>query len=86
MNGIPQLKPPTLGFLVLYGPFLCDGKVPERLRAVDRKLRTENSDWGLRDVDLLIQQAESCGLDLYHDVRIGSSHRLIIFLVVDGSN
>jgi hypothetical protein len=45
--------------LFLYGPFLRAGvETPESLRGLDATLRTQNPEWGLRDLDAVIAVAQ----------------------------
>jgi hypothetical protein len=51
------------GMLFLHGPFRLFGQhTGAGNQALDRQLRHRNSEWGLRDLDSVIEFAERCGL------------------------
>jgi SAM-dependent methyltransferase len=68
------------GLLVFYGPFREHGEhTGEGNRQFDARLRAENPEWGVRDVDDLTGLAKAAGLDPAALVRMPANNRLLIF-------
>jgi SAM-dependent methyltransferase len=61
VRGAARLLPPN-GLLYLYGPYRRDGRhtAPSN-EAFDRGLRTQNPDWGVRDLEAVAELAEGHG-------------------------
>ena len=68
------------GRLFVYGPFKRDGEhtAPSNA-AFDAKLRTENPDWGVRDLADLHALAENCGLMLVETAPMPANNLVLVF-------
>lgn len=54
---------PTGGSLILYGPFIIDGEPTAPSNAdFDAWLRSQDPDWGIRDLNDVTELGEDCGL------------------------
>lgn len=68
------------GLLVLYGPYLVDGKpTTESNAAFDRSLQGRNPSWGLRDLDDLSERAVDAGLVREAVIEMPANNLLLIF-------
>lgn len=68
------------GLLVFYGPFVEHGEhTGEGNRQFDARLRAENPEWGVRDVDDLTGLARAAGLVPAALVPMPANNRLLIF-------
>ena len=62
LDGASRVLTPG-GLMFLYGPFLVDGEpTSESNRTFDASLRHRNPAWGIRDRDVVTQEAASRGL------------------------
>ena len=70
----------TDGMLVTYGPYL-EQDVPTALGnlAFDAGLRAQNSQWGLRALEDVAQQAESVGLHLSERHTMPANNLLLVW-------
>lgn len=71
---------PSSGVLYLYGPFCEDGhfKAPSNA-AFDASLEQRNPEWGVRDLALVIQEAENNGLVFQKKIEMPSNNLSVIF-------
>lgn len=71
---------PNGGILYLYGPFTRGGKhtSPSNV-AFDESLRSQNPDWGVRDLDEVIEVAKSQQLTLVKTVAMPANNLSVIF-------
>jgi hypothetical protein len=71
---------PSGGVLYLYGPYKRDGEhtAPSN-EAFDRSLRTQNSQWGVRDLDAVAAAAQARGLSLVEVVDMPANNLSVIF-------
>ncbi len=71
---------PTDGILYLYGPFTRGGKhtAPSNA-AFDESLKEQNPDWGVRDLDKVIEVANSQQLTLVKTVAMPANNLSVIF-------
>ena len=81
LSGAGQLLPPG-GILYLYGPYLQSG-VPTALSntAFDEMLKARNPEWGLRNLETVIKQAEQSGLRHQKTVSMPANNLSVIFQV-----
>lgn len=71
---------PTGGVLYLYGPFKQEGQhTADSNEAFDRMLRDRNSQWGVRDLESVVQLAERCDLSLDRTVEMPANNLSAIF-------
>ncbi len=79
MAGARQILPPG-GILYLYGPFTRGGKHTSPSNAAfDESLRSQNPDWGVRDLDKVIEVAKSQQLALVKTVAMPANNLSVIF-------
>ncbi|MBT8455737.1 MAG: DUF938 domain-containing protein [Rhodobacteraceae bacterium] len=68
------------GFLMFYGPFTEDGThISPSNAAFDAGLRTDNPDWGVRDLGDITDLAKTAGLAADRVVPLPSNNRLAVF-------
>jgi SAM-dependent methyltransferase len=79
MAGAGRLLRPG-GRLFIYGPFMRDGvhSAPSNA-AFDATLRTENPDWGVRDIGDLSALAQAAGLSLAETVPMPANNLVLAF-------
>ena len=66
--------------LVLYGPYKRGGAHTSPSNAAfDESLRSRDPSWGVRDIDDVVREAETCGLDLERVVEM-PAHNLCVVL------
>ena len=67
------------GLLLLYGPFFVAGEAPAASNlAFDADLRARNAGWGLRRLEDVVRQAQSCGLVLLERVAMPANNLLLV--------
>lgn len=68
------------GFLAVYGPFSENGMhTGDGNRMFDERLRADNPEWGVRDVDELLVYAVDAGLAFDRLMVMPANNRLLIF-------
>ena len=68
------------GLLVLYGPFIVDGKSTAASNlAFDADLRQRNPAWGLRQLSDVVQTARSSGLQLQGQIFMPANNLMLSF-------
>jgi cyclopropane fatty-acyl-phospholipid synthase-like methyltransferase len=68
------------GVLVLYGPFRRqDRHTSPSNEAFDRMLRTQNPEWGVRDLEHVAQIADKEGFDLQESCEMPANNLTVIF-------
>lgn len=69
------------GVLVLYGPYLRSGRhtAPSN-EAFDAQLRANNPDWGLRDLDMVVELAAKTGFRLTQLVEMPANNFGVVLL------
>ena len=83
MRGAARYLTPD-GMLITYGPYLERGVPTAQGNAdFDLSLRESNSDWGIRSLDAVTQQAELAGLRLQARVPMPSNKLLLVFKRAD---
>ncbi len=71
---------PSGGILYLYGPFKQGGQhTAESNAAFDASLRQQNSDWGVRDLETVIAEAETQQLKFVKTVAMPANNLSVIF-------
>jgi hypothetical protein len=70
----------TGGILYMYGPYKIDGKhtAPSN-EAFDVSLRSQNSEWGIRDLDQVIAAAKAENLNFLKTVQMPANNLSVIF-------
>jgi Protein of unknown function (DUF938) len=78
-NGAKRILPEN-GILYLYGPFKQDGKhtAPSNA-AFDQSLRSQDSKWGVRDLEEVVSVAQSQNLDLLKVLPMPANNLSVIF-------
>ncbi|NMF85982.1 DUF938 domain-containing protein [Nodosilinea sp. P-1105] len=79
MAGAGRLLPPQ-GVLYLYGPFKQNGEhtAPSNA-AFDASLQAHNPQWGVRDVEAVVQVAQQQGLALQATVAMPANNLSVVF-------
>ena len=68
------------GVLYLYGPFKREGKqTAQSNEAFDLMLRDRNSEWGIRDLEAVVQLAEAHGFQLARTVEMPANNLSVVF-------
>ncbi|WP_019507591.1 DUF938 domain-containing protein [Pleurocapsa sp. PCC 7319] len=79
MNGAGQILPPG-GILYLYGPYKRDGEHTAPSNAnFDRSLRDRNDQWGVRDLEAVIEVAATAKLRLQQVIEMPANNLSVIF-------
>jgi hypothetical protein len=74
------------GRLFLYGPFKRDGKHTAMSNAVfDTSLRDRDPEWGVRDVEALLELAAGAGLMLFEIAEMPANNLTLVFARAVGS-
>ncbi|XP_050398036.1 methyltransferase-like 26 [Patella vulgata] len=69
------------GFLFMYGPMSVHGVIsPESNVRFDRSLRSQNSSWGLRDIDDIESLATENQLKLHQVVDMPANNKTLVFV------
>ena len=69
-----------LGIFCVYGPYRFGGKFTSPSNAeFDCSLKTNNSEWGIRDFEQLCQVAEEKDLTFQHNYSMPANNQLLIF-------
>lgn len=68
------------GFLMLYGPYKVEGEhtAPSNAR-FDETLRSQNADWGIRDLEAVTALAEAVGFEPEEPVEMPANNLSVIF-------
>jgi hypothetical protein len=71
---------PREGILYLYGPFRCNGQhtAPSN-EAFDRSLHGRNPEWGVRDLEAVIEVARERGLNLQEVIAMPANNFSVVF-------
>jgi SAM-dependent methyltransferase len=77
-RGVGKLLAPQ-GKLVLYGPYLENGKAVQSNLDFDASLKRRNSEWGLRDLDEVTRVAAGHGLQRQQIVRMPANNLTVVF-------
>jgi hypothetical protein len=78
MAGAGQILNP-LGVLVLYGPFLLDGKETALSNVqFDNSLKKRNPNWGIRNLDKISRAAKACGLVCSDIIEMPANNLIVV--------
>ena len=69
----------TQGKLVLYGPYLEDGKAAPSNLEFDASLKRRNPEWGLRELEEVTRVAATHGLHRQQVVRMPANNLTVVF-------
>ncbi len=73
------------GLLFLYGPFRVGGRhTAESNEAFDADLRRRNPEWGVRDLERVVETAAGAGLQLLETNDMPANNKLLVFRAGDG--
>ena len=67
------------GMLVLYGPFLHGKNSANSNLRFDEKLKSQNSCWGVREINDICNVSNSYGFKLYKTINMPSNNKILIF-------
>ena len=68
------------GFLMLYGPYKVEGEHTAPSNAsFDETLRSQNADWGIRDLEAVTALAEAAGFEPEEPVEMPANNLSVIF-------
>ena len=71
---------PIGGLLCLYGPYRVAGKhTSESNRGFDAQLRAMNSDWGVRDLDEVSNEARALNVELERTFQMPANNLIAVF-------
>jgi SAM-dependent methyltransferase len=71
---------PTGGLLCLYGPYRVAGKhTSASNRAFDAQLRAINSEWGVRDLDAVSNEARALNVEFERSFQMPSNNLIAVF-------
>ncbi|MDA0996766.1 MAG: DUF938 domain-containing protein [Proteobacteria bacterium] len=77
-NGAASLK--IDGTLVLYGPYKIGGKhTAASNEAFDQRLRAENRQWGIRNLDDVALEARRMGFQITETVKMPANNFMVVF-------
>ncbi|MEN9230589.1 MAG: DUF938 domain-containing protein [Thermostichus sp. DG02_5_bins_236] len=79
MAGAARVLPPD-GILYLYGPFRCQGEdmAPSNAQ-FDAGLRAQNPEWGVRDLEKVVEVAAKKGLVLQEVIPMPANNLSVVF-------
>ena len=79
LRGAGRILPPG-GLLCLYGPYRVAGKhTSASNRKFDAQLRAMNSEWGVRDLDALANEARTFNIDLARTFQMPANNLVTVF-------
>ena len=79
MHGAGQILPPG-GILYMYGPYKRNGEHTAPSNAnFDRSLRARNDQWGVRDLEAVIEAAAAANLRLQQVIEMPANNLSVIF-------
>jgi Protein of unknown function (DUF938) len=69
------------GILYLYGPYKIDGKhtAPSN-EAFDESLKMQNPEWGVRDLDKVVEAAKQNSLILFDTYQMPANNLSVVFI------
>ena len=71
---------PTQGVLFLYGPFRrLDRQTAPSNESFDAQLRRQNPEWGIRDLELVLDVANQAGLDFVEFSEMPANNLSVVF-------
>lgn len=78
LTGAAHVLPPG-GLLLLYGPFVIDGRTAPSNREFDASLRARDSRWGVRELRDVEREAAGHGLSLVETVGMPANNTIVVF-------
>jgi SAM-dependent methyltransferase len=79
LRGASRVLPPG-GLLCLYGPYCVAGKhTSASNRAFDEQLRAMNSAWGVRDLDVVSNEARALDIELERTFEMPANNLIAVF-------
>ena len=79
LRGANSILPPG-GLLCLYGPYRVAGKhTSASNRAFDAQLRAMNSEWGVRDLDAVSNEARALDVELERTFQMPANNLIAVF-------
>lgn len=71
---------PSHGVVILYGPFKREGRHTAASNArFDSQLRSENPEWGIRDLDAVTNAAITCGFERRAVIEMPANNLSVVF-------
>ena len=67
------------GYVFLYGPYRVNNYMGEGNIAFDLSLRQRNSEWGIRDLEAVIEEAKKCDFLFDRTVEMPANNLCVIF-------
>lgn len=67
------------GILFLYGPYVVNGFMVDSNVDFDISLKARNADWGIRDLEVVVESAEAEGLTLLQTIDMPANNLSVIF-------
>ena len=80
---------PSHGVVVMYGPFKCEGQHTAASNArFDSQLRSENREWGVRDLEAVTDAASACGFERRAVIEMPANNLSLVYgrTAEDGAN
>lgn len=68
------------GLLIMYGPFKVAGNMTDSNRQFDLSLQSQNSQWGVRDIEQVQLHAKQFGLSLFRLFEMPANNLMICFI------
>jgi len=77
---------PEGGVIYLYGPYRVNGRdTSESNAAFDATLRAQDPEWGVRDLERVVDTADSCGFDFVESVAMPANNLSVMWRRRPGS-
>eukprot|EP00545_Synedropsis_sp_CCMP1620_P006081 CAMPEP_0119024332 /NCGR_PEP_ID=MMETSP1176-20130426/31669_1 /TAXON_ID=265551 /ORGANISM="Synedropsis recta cf, Strain CCMP1620" /LENGTH=254 /DNA_ID=CAMNT_0006979599 /DNA_START=359 /DNA_END=1123 /DNA_ORIENTATION=- len=70
---------PTNGYLYCYGPYKVGGTAVESNLNFDQNLQSRNPEWGVRDLETVVQAAQDAGLELVEQIDMPANNLSLLF-------
>ena len=71
---------PEGGVIYLYGPYRVNGRdTSESNAAFDATLRAQDPEWGVRDLERVVDTADSCGFDFVESVAMPANNLSVVW-------
>jgi SAM-dependent methyltransferase len=71
---------PQNGVIYLYGPYRLDGRhTAESNAAFDATLRAQDPEWGVRDMEAVVDIAQRCGFEFLESVPMPANNQSVTF-------
>jgi len=71
---------PSYGVVFMYGPFKCEGQHTAASNArFDSQLRSENPEWGVRDLEVVTDVAIACGFERRAAIEMPANNLSLVY-------